>query len=90
MAIPSRRTCLKALLLAVFAIQIYGAAASSKKAVGVDNLTTGEIEEQLQVCTRLSYASIVRCSSFVKGIASMGSRIHTKLTLYRTALSSNP
>lgn len=65
MAILSRKTCLKALLLAVFAIQIYGATASSKKAVSVENLTPSEIEEELQVYTRLSYADIAYCIPFV-------------------------
>ncbi|KAE9968886.1 hypothetical protein BLS_005620 [Venturia inaequalis] len=50
MTIFSRRTCLKALLLAVFAIQIYGATASSKKVVSVEKLTPSEIEEELQDC----------------------------------------
>lgn len=59
MAILSRKTCLKALFLAVFAIQIYGATASAKKAVSVEKLTPSEIEEELQVCTLLSYADIV-------------------------------
>lgn len=65
MPILSRKTCLKALLLAVFAIQIYGATASSKKAVSVEKLTPNEIEEALQVYTRLSYTDIVSCILFV-------------------------
>lgn len=49
MAILSKKTCLKALLLAVFAIQIYGATTSSKRIVSVEKLTPHEIEEELQV-----------------------------------------
>jgi hypothetical protein len=49
MAILSRKTCLKALLLAVFALQIYGVTASSRKVVSVEKLTPHEIEEELQV-----------------------------------------
>jgi hypothetical protein len=49
MTFLSRKTCLKALLLAVFAIQIYGATASSRKVVAVAKLTPHEIEEELQV-----------------------------------------
>ncbi|QDS75940.1 hypothetical protein FKW77_003185 [Venturia effusa] len=46
----SRRACLKALLLAVFAIRIYGVTASAGKALGVEKLTPSQIEEELQDC----------------------------------------
>lgn len=52
---------MKAALLVVFAIQIHGAAASSKKIVSVDKLTPHEIEEELQVHASISYYSMVHC-----------------------------
>jgi len=56
----SRKTCLRALLLLLFAIQIHGVVATSRKVVAVGELTPHEIEEELQVLPSLFVHSIIK------------------------------